>query len=100
LDDALKAQRLANKKLVSALLTEPNRFAASATGFQAGFTAGEMEWMLQVLNDVRIGSWIALGSPGYEEQQNPGPDKNRRRHLVAMEIAGAFESLFIQALNG
>jgi hypothetical protein len=100
LDEALKVQRLANKKQVLALLSEPNRFVACATGLRVGFTRGETEWLLQVLNDVRIGSWIALGSPGYEEEERHWHDQKSFRHLMAMEIAGGFESYLLQALSG
>ena len=100
LDEALKFQRLAHKKQLQAMLEEPARFAASDTGFRVAFTHGEMEWLLQVLNDVRIGSWLALGSPGLEEQMQQAMNKKLRRHVMAMEIAGGFESYFIQVLSG
>jgi ethanolamine ammonia-lyase small subunit len=57
LEDALKAQRHANKAQLQALLKEDARFARSEKGFQAAFNRGEIEMLLQILNDVRIGSW-------------------------------------------
>ena len=100
LDDALNAQRRANKNQLLAFLKEPGRFAAGATGWQVDFTRGEIEWLLQVLNDVRIGSWIALGSPGYSEGERPLPDNHSLRHVVAMELAGGFETYFLGAVSG
>ncbi|HZL77821.1 MAG TPA: hypothetical protein VFC17_03140, partial [Candidatus Limnocylindrales bacterium] len=57
LDEALKAQKLANKKEITALLNEIGRFTVCPNGFRVFFTRGEIEWLLQVLNDVRIGCW-------------------------------------------
>ena len=37
-----------------------------ASGLQLTLSGPEIEWLLQVLNDVRVGSWIALGSPDPE----------------------------------
>lgn len=100
LDDALKAQKLANKEAISALLNEPGRFAGGGQACRAHFGRAEVEWLLQVLNDVRIGSWIALGSPGYPQKKQPRLDKESPRHLMIMEIAGAFEMFFLGAVSG
>lgn len=100
LDDALEARRLANKKEISALLNDPARFAAAGTGFRARFTRVEIEWLLQVLNDVRIGSWIALGSPGYQQKKTARLDHESRRCFVSLELAGVFEMFFLGAVNG
>ena len=100
LDEALKAQRLANQKIILAMLDEPGRFAVGPSGFRTSFTRVEIEWLLQVLNDIRIGSWIALGSPGYSEEEGYLHDHKSVRHAVAMEIAGGFESHFLGAVSG
>ena len=100
LDEAIRSQRRAHKKQLQAMLDEPARFAATDTGFRVAFTHAEMEWLLQVLNDVRIGSWLALGSPGVAEQMRQAMDKKLRRQVMVMEIAGGFESCLIQVLNG
>jgi hypothetical protein len=100
LDEALKSQRLANKKGIVALLDEAGRFTVAKNGFRVRFTRGEIEWLLQILNDVRIGSWIALGSPGYKQERQFRHDKKAGHHLMFMEFAGAFEMYFLDAING
>ena len=100
LDEALRAQRLANQQQVLDLLNQPGRFVDGAAGYRVGFTRGEIEWLLQVLNDVRIGSWIALGSPGYAEQSEDLPDDQSMRHLMIMEMAGGFETYFLGTVSG
>jgi hypothetical protein len=50
-----------------------------------------------VLNDVRVGSWVLLGSP--EEMAVDLTETNA--HLFrAMEMAGYFQAQFLQALGG
>jgi len=100
LDEAIKTQRLANKKQLLALLNEPGRFTVTTDGCTIGFVRGEIEWLLQVLNDVRIGNWLALGSPGYAEVKKLPADKASLRHAAIMDIAGGFESYFLGAVSG
>jgi hypothetical protein len=63
LDEALAEQRKEHKKRVADFLTDAKRFQETKEGSQLHLTAGEIEWLLQVLNDVRVGNWILLGSP-------------------------------------
>jgi hypothetical protein len=98
LDDALQSQREQNKKEILALMSEPGRFVARETGSQVGFTRGEMEWLLQVVNDVRVGSWITLGSPDAKKKAKRDPEA--MRHVMFMELGAAFEMFFLGILNG
>ena len=99
LDEALKAQREENRRGVQALLSNPGRFAESTKGFQLSLARGDMEWLLQVLNDIRVGSWIALGSPE-QGQEYFLSDMTSRRQLKVMEEAGDFEIYFLNVITG
>ena len=100
LEEALKAQRVEQRKKIKSLLKDPRRFVASGGGYRISFTREEIEWLLQVLNDVRVGSWLALGSP--DPQQGPQKRVNNLTapHVIAMELAGYFEVFFLSAVNG
>ena len=100
LDDALKAQRQQNKKEILALISEPGRFTEKDGASQAAFSRADLEWLLQAVNDVRIGCWIARGSPGYEPKKKIAPGSKAMRHAMFMEIAGAFEMFFLGIING
>src|SRR5690242_16698634 len=52
LDEALAEQRAENKKKLMAMLAEPNRFTENAAGALLKLTPAELEWLLQVLNDI------------------------------------------------
>jgi hypothetical protein len=100
LDEALNVQRVQNKKEVVAFVADPQRFVEEDGNFHADFLRSELEWLLQVVNDVRIGCWIALGSPGYETKKKLKPSKEAVRHTMFMELAGAFEMFFLGIING
>jgi hypothetical protein len=100
LEESLAAQREENRKNVRAMLDEPGRFKAAASGFQLTLSGPEIEWLLQVLNDVRVGSWIALGSPDPEQGKKIVFSEKILPHFRTMELAGAFEMVFLDALSG
>jgi hypothetical protein len=97
LQEALAEQRAQNQKQVAALVGDPERWIEHQGGWGLSLNSGEMEWLLQVLNDIRVGSWVLLGSP---EQQIETLDEETAPHLWAMEIAGTFEIPLLQALEG
>lgn len=100
LDEALKSQREQNQKAIGAFMNEPGRFTTSDTGSKAAFSRAELEWLLQVVNDVRVGCWIAMGSPGYEAKKKARAGGEFLQHLMFMELAGAFEMFFLGVING
>jgi hypothetical protein len=100
LDDAIQSQRLANQKKIIALVKTPGRFHDDKKSSRAVFQREELEWLLQVLNDVRIGNWIALGSPDASPGRPPQGDDKSFQHLMLMEVAGGFEMFFLGAVSG
>jgi hypothetical protein len=98
LDEALAEQRNENKKQVEAFLADPRRFEKTAAGWRFSLSTVELEWLLQVLNDVRVGSWIRLGSPEEKLEMNLLNEKTAP-HFWAMEMAGHFQMGLLEALN-
>ena len=90
LDDALAEQRAKHKIQIQKWLQQQDRFRAAKSGCTFTLRHDETEWLLQILNDVRIGSWLLLGSP--EEHIEPD-DLNPELHRVwaAMEVSGMFQ---------
>lgn len=97
LDEALAEQRAENKQLLRALLADPRRFTPTETGSRLSLPPGEVEWLLQVLNDIRVGSWVLLGSP---EGKLPEFNDATAPNFVAMEMAGYFQTHLLEALHG
>ena len=89
LDDALAEQRKENKTLVDAFLADPQRFSETDKFCCLKLTVAETEWLLQVLNDIRVGSWILAGSP--EELPHSDFTDWTTPEVWAMELAGFFQ---------
>ena len=96
LDEALAEQRAANKKQLQTLLGDPKRFRQVETGFHLSLARTEAEWVLQVLNDIRVGGGIILGSP---EGKLEGLNATTAQDFWAMEMAGYFEGELLEALG-
>jgi len=97
LDEALAEQRAENKQRLSALLEDSKRLVEDSAGWRLALSPGDFEWLLQVLNDVRIGSWVVLGSP---EERVPEVTEETAPDIWAMEMAGAFQMGFLEEVEG
>ncbi|HEY2082161.1 MAG TPA: hypothetical protein VGI88_05205 [Verrucomicrobiae bacterium] len=98
LDEALAEQRRENKKRVAAFLADAKRFHETETSTRVTLTGAEIEWLLQVLNDVHVGSWILLGSPDESSSELIPTDKNVQ-FIDAMELARWFQSDLLRAFS-
>jgi hypothetical protein len=89
-----------NKRQLEEMLTQPGRFAEEELGFRFALTHSEMEWLLQLLNDVRVGSWIQLGEPDGNSNIF-GPEQKLTEQTIqlawTMEMAGHFLSGILEA---
>src|SRR5205823_394955 len=85
------------KRHVETLLTDSTRFLETAEGVEMTLTAGEIEWVLQVLNDVRVGNWILLGSP--EEHPRLTVNIEEVPLVATMELASMFQMDLLDALS-
>lgn len=99
LDEALAEQRKENKKLVEDFLGDTRHFSEARDSWRMKLTAEEIEWLLQVLNDVRVGNWILLGSPD-EEVWHSEPNSQNAPYVWAMELAGFFQMRLLEAVGG
>jgi hypothetical protein len=97
LEASLAEQRTENRRQIEALLNDPHRLQKRGRSFHLELKPGECEWLLQVLNDIRVGSWIELGEP--DEDQPPPITGDNFRFAVALEVCGAFQSLLLAALG-
>jgi hypothetical protein len=97
LDEALAEHREENKRCLREFLENPKTFEQSKIGYRMCLDQSDLEWLLQILNDVRVGSWIALGSP--EMKPSMLHSKGAAQYWV-MEIAGFLEASLLNACDG
>jgi hypothetical protein len=96
LEESLAETRLHNQKELQALLSDPQRLKQKEREWQLTLSSGDMEWLLQVLNDIRVGSWIRLGSP---EMPLKTLNAETAPNIWAMEMAGSFQMRFLELLE-
>lgn len=60
----------------------------------------ELEILLQGLNDIRVGSWIRLGSPDFESKAQMEINSQNAHYFWAMELCGAYLSAILHGLSG
>ncbi len=96
LDEALAEQRAENQKQLRNLLADPRRFDQTESGARLSLSRAEVEWVMQVLNDIRVGSWVILGSP---EEKPTELTAGNAHHFLAMEMTGYFQMQLLEALE-
>ena len=96
LDEALAEQRAENKRRLQTFFDDPSRWTEEKEELLLRLSGPEVEWLLQVLNDIRVGSWILLGSP---DQWHQSVTVQTAPHVWAMELSGAFQMAFLHALG-
>ncbi len=97
LEEAVREQREQNRKQLQVFLSDPSKVVHVDHGCRLHMTPAEADWLLQVLNDLRVGSWIRLGCP---EKQIHRLTAKTARDVWTMEIAGYFEMHLLEALTG
>lgn len=97
LDEALKEQRRQNRRQVRAMLEHQVQFKADGSGCSMTLTASQIDWLTQVLNDLRIGGWLQLGSPDPLPPDPAKLPKPVQEAFMVMEAAGYFEMRLLEA---
>jgi hypothetical protein len=64
-------------------------------------TAGEIEELLQILNNVRVGLWIRLGKPepSIEELLPTKPSEEQVRSHMIMHVCAAWQGTLMSAVD-
>jgi hypothetical protein len=98
LDEALAEQRAANRRHVEQWLAKPQIFERAKAGWRLAIPRDDIEWLLQVLNDVRVGNWLRLGRPA-DYSEAPPADLSKAEAWFAMQLSGYFEASLVAALE-
>jgi len=101
LEEAMAQRRREHKNKLEKFLATPGRFRLEGPDqFHFSLAPEQMEWLLQVLDDVRVGCWVKLGCPELE----PSPPKNLTagdaRAMSALELSGFFQMILLGAYDG
>lgn len=99
LEESLAEAKRENRTQVAAMLAEEGRFQAQKEGYRFTLAASEIDWLLQVLNDIRVGSWIKLGSPDQNASRRAEWTEETAPYWWAMELSGLFQMVLLGALD-
>ena len=99
LEEALAERRQENKRQLVAMLHEVQRFKETDAGYRLTLSAPQVEWLLQLLNDIRVGSWLILGEPDEKKGKPVALTSENARHYAAMEFCGLFQMTLLDAVQ-
>ncbi|MGC3960167.1 MAG: hypothetical protein QM813_20255 [Verrucomicrobiota bacterium] len=97
LEESLAQQRTEHRKELEALLNDPVRFKKIGKKFRLRLKITELDWLLQVFNDIRVGCWLMLGEP--DDDKPPTVTPENFRYGLAMDVSGMFQSALLAALG-
>jgi len=98
LEESLDEHRANSRKQLQDFLAKDERLARDKCGWKLVLDAPGIDWLLQILNDIRVGSWETLGKP---EQGSPAVVKTdeQLRSAAALQLAGMWQSILLHALE-
>jgi hypothetical protein len=99
LRQAMEERHKSHKKQLTEFLAGVPKEPDETGNFELRLSRSEMEWLLTVLNDVRVGSWDILGRPDYKELKKVNQHSKNSHYLALMEMSGIFQSIFLHALG-
>ena len=97
LEEALRAQKEESRRQLDAWLKAIKQPRHHAGVWRLDFSEAELDWFLQVLNAVRVGSWLRLGAPAdpHAVELNQGNWED----FVALEFCGYTQSVLLGSLD-
>lgn len=100
LEEALATQHKENKRQLDAMMRAKSRFKTNKQGYSFILKEDQLEWLLQVLNDIRVGSWLLLGSPDGPVEIFASLNDNTAPYFWALEVSGHFQMILLEAATG
>jgi hypothetical protein len=100
LEEAMERQTAEHRaKLEVFLRAESPVFQDTGEELYMDLTGEELEWLLQVLNDIRVGSWVKLGSPDAGTVRRSSLSPEEARAVAAMDMSAYFQSGLLEAFR-
>jgi len=95
--DSLAEHKRENAVALRKFLENPAHIRLEGTAMRLTIPRDAVEWLLQVLNDLRVGSWELLGCPKPDEFQ---VTEETVLNYTVMETCGMFQMSLLNALAG
>jgi hypothetical protein len=96
-----KVAEFIRTRLTPPASTPPGSSGSAPFEFSVRISFAEVDWLLRVINDVRVGCWVRLGCP--EEQSLHLPplsfSLSKVTDFAAMELGGVVLGVLLEALE-
>jgi len=99
LKEDLSEHQAKNKQMINDMFGEGSPFRQDMLNCRLELGSEQLERLLQVLNDIRVGSWRKLDSPDYGELEKLRLEKRDVVTIVVMDICEYFEYYFLDAIG-
>lgn len=98
LQNSLNEHTQTNRAKLRAWLAAPETWKPFPDRTLLSLKTEDSSWFLQILNDLRIGSWQKLNRPDPEELDSIELNPKNAYPLLAMEVSGLLQTLILNAL--
>jgi hypothetical protein len=99
LEESLAERRRENQRQLLDMLNEEQRLREVDGGYHVTLGASQIEWLLQVINDIRVGSWLILGEPDEKKGKPIALNNENGRYFAAMEFCGYCQMTLLDAFE-
>ena len=98
LQNSLREHTQTNRDKLQTWLASPKTWKPFPDRILLSLKTEDCSWFLQILNDLRIGSWQKLNRPDPEELESVELNQENAHPLLAMEVSGLLQTLILNAL--
>lgn len=95
LNEAMMERRKEARRDLEKWMRAKDRFNHTDKGEELAVLHEETDWLLQILNNVRVGAWQHLGEPEEMADALRSATEESIRYLTLMEMAGNFQSVLL-----
>lgn len=95
LNEAMAERRKEARRELEKWMRAKDRFHHTEQGEELSVLHEETDWLLQILNNVRVGAWQHLGEPEEMADALRSATEESIRYLTVMEMAGNFQSVLL-----
>jgi hypothetical protein len=100
LEESMAQHRAEHRRKLDEMFRAPQRYFKDAPDERRLVLTGmQLEWLLQVLNDIKVGSWVQLGCPELEKADPVRLTRVNARSLQAMHLSAQFQSVLLEAVK-
>lgn len=99
LEQSMASREAEQKRYLAEFLGRRDRLHRHGTEFHVRLTADDMERLLQLLNDVRVGSWVRLGCRADPDEGSETADTREALLREAMRVCAWMQMLLLEALH-